>query len=64
MGNIAVELSAEIHEKIGDMYLQVGNKDKAAEYYKKALKIKPELTRINKKLEKEINKSLINLFAG
>jgi CubicO group peptidase (beta-lactamase class C family) len=54
LGEIALELypkSAELHEEIGDIYQEAGQKEKARIYYKKALELDPKLEEAKKKLE-------------
>ena len=66
LGEIALELypkNAELHEVIGDIYLEAGQKEKARIYYKKALELDPKLEEVKKKLE-ELEKEKKNLTLG
>ena len=44
--------NAQLHSDLGDLYAQVGNKDRAIAYYKKALKIAPKFKAARDKLNK------------
>lgn len=55
LAEIAAELypkNARFHKGIADLYLQIGQKEKAIEFYKKALKINPEYKEAKERLEK------------
>jgi Tfp pilus assembly protein PilF len=47
---------AELLSNIGDIHLQIGNRDKAVEYYKKALEIAPRFKAVQEKLSKLENR--------
>lgn len=55
LAEIAAELypnNARFHKGIADLYLQIGEKEKAIEFYKKALKINPKYRAAREELEK------------
>jgi len=55
LAEIATELfpkNARLHKIMADMYLQSGQKEKAIDYYKKALTINPKYKEAKEKLEK------------
>jgi tetratricopeptide (TPR) repeat protein len=60
--DIATELyprNSRLYKEIGDMYLRIDKKERAAQYYRKALALNPryqEARRRLEKLEKEILK--------
>lgn len=54
LAEIAAELysrNARFHKGLADLYLQIGQKEKAMEFYKKALKINPEYKEAKERLE-------------
>ena len=54
LATIALEFypeSAELHMEAGDIYLKTGDKEKAREYYIKALKLDSKLEEAKRKLE-------------
>lgn len=62
LADIALELyprDAQLHKEVGDIYLKTGQKERALDYYQKALEIDPKLEEAIKaveKIEKEKNK--------
>ena len=54
LGNIALEIfpkEAQLYVTVGDKYSQSKQKEKAIEYYRKALELDPKLENVKKKLE-------------
>ena len=53
LAEISTELypkNSRLHKEIGDMYLRIGDRSKAVEYYKKALAINPKYEDAKKRL--------------
>lgn len=49
--SLSTNSSAEVFEHLGDIYIELGNKEKAVEYWNKALELNPDLEQIKNKLK-------------